>query len=342
MTSVYPASLPSYTSVVDGQTVIDAARLNQIQDDLVAIANTLGLNPQLTAATVAAFLTNMQPSGEGYMFNGQIVVSAAAGALTVAIKTLAGSDPSTSSPVTVKIGNTLRSITAALSITIAAAVNTFNSGGAERATQEGDYFVYLGYNATDGVVLGVCPKPFFRQYSEFNVTATNESYCAISTITHAVSTDYCAVVGRFAATLSAGAGYTWTVPTFTAINLIQRPIFETRILTCVSATTGFSADYTRTVLYQIVGRQMWYSHQRTAGGTSNTTGFTVTLPFSASQTFTNVYGLGQNATVFISVTYITAAGSNILTLCVNASVTAASWTASGTKFLNMATWIPIG
>ena len=35
---------------------------------------------------------------------------------------------------------------------------------------------------------------------------------------------------EFGATLSAGAGYTWSVPTFTVNNLIQRPIYETKEL----------------------------------------------------------------------------------------------------------------
>jgi hypothetical protein len=56
-------------------------------------------------------------------------------------------------------------------------------------------------------------------------------YCAISTISNAAAGDYYELIGRFAATLSAGAGYTWSVPTFTGANLIQHPIYQTRWLT---------------------------------------------------------------------------------------------------------------
>jgi len=168
---------------------------------------------------------------QGYLINGKISVTDAAG-ITVAIKTLAGADPSETDPVFVRIGDSVHMLTAALSVAKADGTNWFNAGSTELATKEIDYFVYLGYNATDGVVLGFS-RIIGNQYSDFSATTTNEKYCAISTITNAASTDYYEVVGRFAATLSAGAGYTWTVPTFTAINLIQRPIYETRWLSWV-------------------------------------------------------------------------------------------------------------
>jgi hypothetical protein len=79
-------------------------------------------------------------------------------------------------------------------------------------------------------VIGFSRIPHACSYDDFSATTTNEKYCAISTITNASATDYYENIGRFGATLSAGAGYTWTVPTFTAKNLIQRPIYETRFL----------------------------------------------------------------------------------------------------------------
>jgi len=83
------------------------------------------------------------------MINGKIDVSVASSDLTVAIKTLSGNNPSTSEPVYVRIGDTVRSITSALSVTRNDGTNWFNSGSSELATFEVDYFVYLGYNATD-------------------------------------------------------------------------------------------------------------------------------------------------------------------------------------------------
>jgi hypothetical protein len=51
-------------------------------------------------------------------WNGKISVTVAADNLTVAIKTLAGTDPSLSTPVYIRIGDTIRTITSALSVTV--------------------------------------------------------------------------------------------------------------------------------------------------------------------------------------------------------------------------------
>lgn len=169
----------------------------------------------------------------GQMINGKIVVTVASNNLTLALKGADGNDPSASNPVYCKIGGVIRSVTAALSVTKNAATNWCNAGSTELSTKEIDYFAYIGYNATDGVVLGFSRFPGANQYSDFSTTTTNEKYCAISTISNAAATDYYNVIGRFAATLSAGADYVWSVPTFTANNLIQRPIYETRWLTWV-------------------------------------------------------------------------------------------------------------
>lgn len=210
---------------------------------------------------------------QGYLINGKLSVTDAAG-ITVAIKTLAGTDPSVTDPVYVRIGDTVRTISAALSVAKADGTNWMNAGSAELATKEIDYFVYLGYNATDGVVLGFS-RIVANSYGEFSATTTNEKYCAISTITNAASTDYYEVVGRFAATLSAGAGYTWSVPTYTAINLIQRPIYETRWLDWVPTLVvsgGTAPTYTATFQnkYKISGNSLYFNStwSNASGGTA--------------------------------------------------------------------------
>ena len=161
----------------------------------------------------------------------QIVPTVASNNLTVALKTLSGNDPSALDPVRIRIGNTIHSITSALSVTKNAGTNWSNAGSAELATKEIDYFVYLGYNATDGVVLGFSRIPYGALYSDFSATTTEDKYCAISTITNATASDVYTNIGRFAATLSAGAGYTWSVPTFTSVNLRQVPTLEAREIT---------------------------------------------------------------------------------------------------------------
>ncbi|MDD4027022.1 MAG: hypothetical protein PHO75_02420 [Candidatus Shapirobacteria bacterium] len=192
----------------------------------------------------------LKNSPQGFLINGKIVPSVSSNNLTVEIKGLDGNDPSATNPVYCRIGDNIRSITSALSVTKNAGTNWFNSGSAELATFEVDYFVYLGYNTTDGVTIGFSRIPWGKEYDDFNATSTNEKYCAISTITHAASGDDYELIGRFAAILSAGAGYTWTVPTFSNKNLIQRPIYETRLLTFNSVLTNVTeGNGTKTAQY---------------------------------------------------------------------------------------------
>lgn len=208
------------------------------------------------AALKLAIYLGIKPA-EGTMWNGKISPTVSSNNLTLALKTLAGTDPTSTDPVWVMLGGTLRTITSALSVTANAATNWCNAGAAETATKEIDFFVYLGYNTTDGVVIGFSRIPYVRQYSTFNTGSSNERYCRISNIANAAAVDPYAVIGRFAATLSAGAGYTWTVPTYTPSNLVQEPIYETRVLDFLSAITpqaGSLASIVRSEKYQVVGQ----------------------------------------------------------------------------------------
>lgn len=214
-----------------------------------------------TLSSQTDLLYALEPQS-GVVRNGKLSVTVASNNLTVALKTLAGNNPSASEPVYIYIGDAWRSITAALSVTKNAATNWCNAGGAELATKEIDYFAYLGYNATDGIVIGFSRIPYGTVYSDFSVTTTNEKYAAISTITNAAANDEYYVIGRFAATLSAGAGYTWTVPTFTAANLIQMPIFVTRALSWVpqitygGGTTNPTSNTISRAVYLLNGRNL--------------------------------------------------------------------------------------
>lgn len=283
LNSVPSATPPFYMA-------LDATSLNsKFEIVLVTSKTATNVNHAATtyAHTTAEEVRMVNPAREfdliyqypqGFLQNGKIVVTDASG-ITVAIKTLAGTDPSASDPVYCRIGDTVRPITAALSVAKADGTNWMNAGSAELATKEIDYFAYLGYNATDGVVIGFS-RIVANSYGEFSATTTNEKYCAISTITNAASTDYYEVIGRFAATLSAGAGYTWSVPTYTAINLIQRPIYETRttdaiapVLTNLSGTVNGS--------YKLVGTTVHYRGHIgvTAAGGGSVVAFS--CPFTA-------------------------------------------------------------
>jgi hypothetical protein len=282
-----------------GTLVLGGNAVNEVSTD-----GTMAGNSDTALPTEAAVKTYVDTEiagipaggepGEGFLQNGKIAVTVANNDLTVAIKTLAGANPSAGDPVTVRIGDAIRTITAALSVTKADATNWCNAGSAELATKEVDYFVYLGYNATDGIVIGFSRIPYARLYSDFSATAANEKYCGISTITNAAAGDNYCVVGRFAATLSAGAGYTWTVPTFTAKNLIQYPIFDTRWLTWVpTLTADVSMTWTATgglcyykVQYNTCNINYW--NMGTTGGTASST-----LMFTCPFVCTIVAGFGN-------------------------------------------------
>lgn len=240
---------------------------------------------------------------QGHLINGKISVTDAAG-ITVAIKTLGGADPSVTDPVFVRIGDTVRVITAALSVAKADGTNWCNSGSAELATKEVDYFVYLGYNATDGVVIGFSRFPGAHSYDDFSATTTNEKYCAISTITTAAATDYYEVIGRFAATLSAGAGYTWSVPTYTAKNLIQRPIRESRWLDYVPVMTG-GADLSgyEAARYKVVTNSVYVHFAANSSRNVTTSGVVqITVPFTGTQAITVANTLIHNGTAWVGIT----------------------------------------
>lgn len=239
----------------------------------------------------SVFLNTFQELTEGSIINGKITPTVGSNNLTVTLQTKAGATPSATDPVFVMLGGVLRVITSALSVTKNAGTNWCNSGSTELATKEIDYFVYLGYNATDGVTIGFSRYPGANQYSDFSVTTTNEKYCAISTITNAASTDYYDVIGRFAATLSAGAGYTWTVPTFTAINLIQGQIYETRWLNWLPAYAAegsmtFNSVSTQLAKYKLdndTAKITLRSNGTTGGSASVTIRFTLPMiPLSVS------------------------------------------------------------
>jgi len=225
---------------------------------------------------------------QGFLINGKILPTVSANNLTVAIKGLDGNNPSSTNPVYCRIGDTIRSITSALSVTCSAGTNWFNAGSSELATKAIDYFVYLGYNATDGVVIGFSRIPYAREYSNFSATSTNELYCAISTITNATSGDDYENIGRFRATLSAGVGYTWSVPTFDTTNLIQRPIYETSWLNWqptygAEGTMTYTSVTTDLAKYRLKGNEIEvcvYFYGTTGGTASNA--FYGTLPITTA------------------------------------------------------------
>lgn len=225
---------------------------------------------------------------EGMLTNYYIAASVSANDLTVALKTKAGADPSATDPLYVAIGDTsqIRTISGALSKTIVDGTNWFNAGSAELATKTIDYFVYVGYRVSDtSMFIGISRVPHGHTYSEFSATSTNEKYLAYSGAAPAAS-DEMENIGRISATLSAGAGYTWSISG--TGDPINHPIFESELRDWAPTAsalapmtyTSVTVDYAK---YQ-VRRGLVQCYVRTFGtiGGTPTSDVYLTLPVAHS------------------------------------------------------------
>jgi hypothetical protein len=279
---------------------------------------------------------------EGYLINGKIVVSVVSNSLTVAVKTLAGNNPSLTDPVYVRIGTMIRTLTASLSVTVADGTNWMGLGGSMFAGKTADLFVYLGYNSSDGVTLGFSRIPYATTYGEFSTTNTAETYCAINTVTNAVSTDKYCVIGRFSASLGASATYYWSDQSTITRGLIQHPIFETEVraytpsLTNIAIGSGGSAA--NTASYRLSGRMCeveWFatlgsSGQSVSGAISYSTPFmnagnvTSGLPVGSA-------GILDNGTAYYKAMARFSTTTTIVISALNSSVTYLSSTATSSS-----------
>lgn len=227
---------------------------------------------------------------DGHMVNGKLSVTVSANDLVVALKTLAGADPTAGDKVTVRINGVEYDITAALSITLADGTNWFNSGSAELGTIEQDYFVNAVYDSnSSAVALSISRVPWGGNVSDYSGTTTAESH--LYGHSGFTSTDPVQIIGRFAATLSlTGTGHLWTVPTFNNDNLKNRYINETRWLSWTPTRTGFSANPGSTVYqFKFISDTCYITGRDGTDGTSNANTNYLTLPFGAIQTANGAY-----------------------------------------------------
>lgn len=219
----------------------------------------------------------------GVMVNGQIMADDPpfhSNNLTVYIKTLAGNDPSPSDPVLVRIGNTIHTISSALSVTKNAGTAWMNLSSTCLASMLTGLFVYLGYNATDGVILGFSRIPWAKSYGDFSTTNTNEGYGAFSNISHAAGTDPYELVGRFTSRMTSGNNW------IGVSDIINRPIYETEwsgydpTPTCTGSMTITSpvVTYARYIMHM---KKIEF-HIRATGTLAGTAsyGIYVPLPFN--------------------------------------------------------------
>jgi hypothetical protein len=263
MTS-YPGAIASFTTKTDGVDYPQAAHINSLQNEVVAIETALGTN-----FAVPTY----------YKISPTVV----ANDLVLTITHMDGTTPSVSRPLNFIINSTVRACTAALSVTKADATNWANLGSAELATKEADLFTYVVWNTNLGAVDVLWSRvPYANIYSEFSATTTDEKYGAINA-TAPASTDNVVNIGRFACTLSAGAGYTFSVPTFTSVNLVQRPTFETRLLSYIPTITNVTlGNGTKTGVYFVSNylQKFWFS--LTLGSTTSfaSTYVAISVPFT--------------------------------------------------------------
>ncbi len=287
--------------------------------DIFPLTEDTGTTPATGAAKVGQLMRDYY----------KISVTVSSNDLVVALKHLDGTDPSTDRPLYFKIGGSVRAVTAALSVTKADGTSWAALGSVELGTLEQDLFVYLVWNTNltpDAVDIFWSRKSTGRLYSDFSATTTNALYAAINS-TAPAATDDCVNIGRSAATLSlTGTGHLWTVPTYTNLNLVNHPIYETRNLSWSPAYSNLSAgDGTVVTYYKRILDTVRVTYSLIWGSTTSISGsVSLSLPvpkgsiYSASSVYpiapcrlrdsspaTSVAGLAQITTTSISIVYQT-------------------------------------
>lgn len=292
-----------------------------------------GLTGKMKWENQAAASGGVTSGPQAFADNYIITPSIASGNLTVALKTVAGADPTSNDKITVRIGNTKREITAAISVIKNAGTNWLNCGSAELAAKPVDFFVYLiqETGASAGTKIGFARISHARTMGDFVNTTTNERYIA-GNWTNFNTTDEVEVIGRFRAQLSAGAGYTWSIPTAVVIN---RPIYETDWLEWTPTYTGFSsAPSGGSYRYQVQYGVARFMTNQTTTGTSNSTGLTITIPWTtknlAGAYWTSACQVMDNGAVKAGLGLVGCA-PNVNVLTCYPDGTGGNWTASGAK-----------
>jgi hypothetical protein len=226
----------------------------------------------------------------------KLSVTVAGNNLTVALKHLDGTDPTIYRPIMFVIGGVRRYVSAATSIVLNAGTSWFNAGSARLATMEVDYFLYAVWDSNSSVVaIAQARFPNGTLVSDFSATTTNDRY--LGNYANFTATDDVVNIGRFAATLSAGAGFTWTVPTFTGANLIHKPSSGTRLLSAIAAFANVTAgNATYVDYYKIQGSKLSESIEYVFGNTTSLSGdptLTPIIPPVGTVTNSRIVGLGR-------------------------------------------------
>jgi hypothetical protein len=211
----------------------------------------------------------------------KLVSSISANDLVLALKDLDGNDFSATSQLKTKLSDELATISGALSITVPDGTNWANLGSNELKTQDADLFTYLvdETGASAGTKLAWSRIPNGHFVGDFSSTTTNEKYLAGPTNYNA--TDKVQNIGRFNATLSAGAGYTWTIPATSII--INNPTIHTRWLTWLPTFGNLTVgDGTLAAKYWISDDvlSIWFAFKYGASTSAIAGAVSISLPIS--------------------------------------------------------------
>lgn len=306
------------TTVTQAGTVLNAARMNNIEGELQILSDALLY---------------------------KLAVSVSANDLVVTLQHSDGTNPTSTRPLYFRIDGVWRAVTTTTTITVVDGSSWFNSGSVEFGTQLVGYFPYVVWDSNSSVVaLSIARIPYGRSVSEFNSSATSEKH--LIGYANFTSTDPVANIGYFEATLSlAGTGHLWTVPTFTNANLKPEPTFETRTLTYAPVWTSTGTqpaigDGTQAAHYKVRGREVIARARITAGSTSTygTGTYTWALPFTAA-TFTggSFAGVGRVFDSSVTTTYVGYVNIGSAGTVMNMTTHAATGAVSGTVPVTMAT-----
>ena len=266
----------------------------------------------------------------GYLLNGKINVSVASNNLTMSILTNAGATPSVSDPVLVRIGNTVYTITSAMTKTWNAGTNWADMGSSVHATYSHDIFPYVLYNSTAGALdFGWSRLPFLETYADASGTSTNERYFAFASGSTPASTDELQNIGRVSVTLSASASYNWSI-TGTG-DVRNEPTYISNYMTFALVATGCTSTDAGVGGYMIIDRtvHVWIY---TNSMTSNSTAFTLQGPFAltGNETRTACFFRDNGSTSSTFGSLLITSG-NTITCATNANV--GTWTNVNAKFV---------
>jgi hypothetical protein len=269
---------------------------------------------------------------EGMCSNYQIAVSVSGGDLTLALTDSNGVAFSATNPLRFRTQNeyyeTYDDETGftSLSFTVPGSSSYLNAASSELSGKAINYFVYLVWNSVkNAAMIGYSRVPYFKTYADVGAGEFGWVTQALST---PASTDKMIVIGRFTATQTTGTNDYSISGTG---DCRSYPMYETDWLSWTPTLTGFSSNPTSAAYsYKIIGNVVHFYIVQGGNGTSNSTGYTLTLPFTslndashnpwfpclgvnngALLTTPAVFTVGSTATATIFRDWTTAAWTNV-------------------------------